>query len=208
MATAVRAGFVDCIFQAVGDTERYAGRLSKLHGALPIPMEKRQSCSRAWQDKLKNIAGCFDAIIGTGHEDCGQEQDGGQQGGRGLEGTFLCLAHMDLSCCRSCARGWRGCDIIPDYRLWLYLAFLPSGAAAQQQLCARSGRLQAYFPKTRATGPFSVRRLSQLRTFGDLRSEFRAYDQNDSVPSFANFLALLVKKKHTPPSAIGRREGE
>ena len=105
MAAAVRAGLVDCIFEAVGDAKRDAGGLAKLHGTLSIPMQERQSGGGAGQDKLKNVACCLDAIIGPSYKDCGQQKDCGQPGGWVSACAFLCLAHMDLSGCRSSARG-------------------------------------------------------------------------------------------------------
>ena len=75
MAAAVRAGFVDGIFEAVGDTERDPGGFPKLYGALSIPVQKRQSGGGPWKDELKNVPGRLDAIIGASHKDCGQEQD-------------------------------------------------------------------------------------------------------------------------------------
>jgi hypothetical protein len=67
-------------------------------------MQKRQSGGGTWQDELKNIAGCLNAIIGPRHEDCGKKQDRGQQGGRVSPGAMLCVAHVDLSGYRSSAR--------------------------------------------------------------------------------------------------------
>ena len=89
MAATVWAGLVDCIFEAVGSAKRDTGGLAKLHGALAIPMQKRESGGGAWQDELKNIADCLDAIIGPSYEDCGQEQDCGQEGGQVSAGAFL-----------------------------------------------------------------------------------------------------------------------
>ena len=107
MAASIRTSLVYGIFEAVGDSESDAGRLAKLHGALSIPMQKRQPGGGTGQDELKNIAGCLDAIIGPRHEDCGKKQDRGQKGGRVSAGAMLCVAHVDLSGCRSSARGWQ-----------------------------------------------------------------------------------------------------
>ena len=107
MAASVRTSLVYGIFESIGNPESDAGGLAKLHCALSIPMQERQSGGGAGQDELKYIAGCLYAIIGPSYKDCGQEQERGQEGGRVSAGAFLCLAHTDLSGCRLSARGWQ-----------------------------------------------------------------------------------------------------
>src|SRR5882724_6824311 len=65
LMAAIRAVFIDGVFEGISDTERDCSRFSELQCAFAIPVADRKSRGGHWQNELQHIPSRCDRVIGV-----------------------------------------------------------------------------------------------------------------------------------------------